>query len=432
MAYDTKFPIILPKGHPLTILLLDWYHRKFRHANNETIVNEVRQKFYVAKLRTRIRVVAKRFQWCRVYKTVPVIPKMSQLPQVRTTPFIRPFTFVGIDYFGPYQVKVGRSAVKRWVAIFTCLTVRAIHLEVVHTLSTDSCKKAVRRFVARRGAPQEVYSDNGTNFIGASKELENELRDINRSLSSTFTDTNTQWRFNPPSAPHMGGCWERMVRSVKTALGSLPMSRKLDDESFINLLAEAEHMVNSRPLTFLPLDSEEHESLTPNRFLMLNSNGVRQPVKAPVDERQALKGSWELIQNKLDSFWNRWIVEYEYLPIISRRSKWFTDVAPIKEGSLVVVADGKVRNQWIRGRVCRTYPGKDGAVRLADVETTNGTLRRRAVCNLAILDVARQDEIAVGDRDDADSDGRSIASSRGYGAAEQGFSKGGGCCDECV
>lgn len=141
---------------------------------------------------------------------------------------------------------------KRWVAIFTCLTVRAIHLEVVHTLSTDSCKKAVRRFVARRGAPQEVYSDNGTNFIGASKELEEEMRNINRSLSSTFTDTNTQWRFNPPSASHMGGCWERMVRSVKTALGSLPMSRKLDDESFITLLAEAEHMVSSQPLTFLP------------------------------------------------------------------------------------------------------------------------------------------------------------------------------------
>lgn len=151
---------------------------------------------------------------------------------------------------------------------------------------------------------------------------------------------------------------------------------------------------------------------------MLNSNGVRQAVKAPVDERQAFKGSWELIQIKLDSFWNRWIVEY--LPIISRRSKWFSDVAPIKEGSLVVVANGKVRNQWTRGRVCRTYPGKDGAVRLADVETTNGTLSRRAVCNLAILDVARQDKIAVADRDDADSDGRSIASYCGYGAVEQG------------
>ncbi|XP_062557970.1 uncharacterized protein LOC134222838 [Armigeres subalbatus] len=205
LEYDAKVPVILPRGHPVTDLLLEFYHRKFRHANNETVVNEIRQKFYIPRLRTLIRTVAKRCQWCRVYRAKPVVPKMSQLPRFRSTPFVRPFTFVGIDYFGPYFVKNGRSAVKRWVAIFTCLTVRAIHLELVYALSTDSCKKAVRRFIARRGAPQEVYTDNGTNFIGASRELEDELRSINGTLSSTFTDANTKWRFNPPLAPHMGG-----------------------------------------------------------------------------------------------------------------------------------------------------------------------------------------------------------------------------------
>ncbi|XP_062713999.1 uncharacterized protein LOC115262830 [Aedes albopictus] len=198
VEHDTKFPIILPKAHSITNLLLDWYHRKFRHGNNETIVNEIRQRFCVPKLRTQIRSISKRCQYCRVYKSTPVDPKMSQLPRCRTTPFLRPFTFVGIDYFGPYLVKVGRSAVKR-------------------------------------GAPQEVYTDNGTNFIGASRELENELRKINHTIGSTFTDANTKWLFNPPAAPHMGGCWERMVRSVKTALGTLPVSQKMDDESFMTL-----------------------------------------------------------------------------------------------------------------------------------------------------------------------------------------------------
>ncbi|XP_062712140.1 uncharacterized protein LOC134289735 [Aedes albopictus] len=339
---------------------------------------------------------------------------MSQLPRSRVTPFVRPFTFVGIDYFGPYLVKIGRSTVKRWVAIFTCLTVRAIHMEVVHSLSTDSCKKAVRRFIARRGAPQEVYTDNGTNFIGASRELEDELRNINVSLSSTFTDTNTQWRFNPPSAPHMGGCWERMVRSVKTALGTLLESRKLDDESFMTLLAEAEHMVNSRPLTFLPVDSEEQESLTPNHFLMLSSTGVRQPIKAPACERKALKNSWDLIQQKLDAFWSRWISEY--LPVISRRSKWFNHVTPIKEGALVVIVDGKMRNQWIRGRVSRTYPGKDGAVRLVDVNTSTGVLKRRAVCKLAVLDVKDPKDVQQDGHGDEDSEG--LRERSGYGVVE--------------
>ncbi|XP_065074451.1 uncharacterized protein LOC135698403 [Ochlerotatus camptorhynchus] len=384
VPYDTRYPIILPRGHRITNLLLDWYHRKFRHANNETIVNEVRQRHYIAKLRTQVRSAAIRCQWCRVYKAKPVAPKMGQLPRIRITPFLRPFTFVGIDYFGPYFVKVGRSSVKRWVAVFTCLTVRALHLEIVFSLTADSCKKAIRRFIARRGAPQEVYTDNGTNFVGASRELEIELREINIATSSTFTDTNTKWRFNPPSTPHMGGCWERMVRSVKTALGSLPTLRKLDDESFMTLLDEAEHMINSRPLTFVPLSNEEQESLTPNHFLMLSSSGVRQPVKAPVDERKALLDSWKLLQHMLDAFWRRWIIEY--LPIISRRTKWFQDVAPVREGAIVVIADEGVRNQWTRGRVIRTYPGKDGVARRADVETSSGVLRR-PVCKLAVLDV---------------------------------------------
>ncbi|XP_053691610.1 uncharacterized protein LOC128740123 [Sabethes cyaneus] len=398
VAYDTRYPIILPRGHRITYLLLDWYHRKYRHANNETIVNEVRQKFYIAKLRAKLRSVTLNCQWCRVYKSKPIAPRMGQLPPMRVTPFVRPFTFVGIDYFGPYFVKVGRSLAKRWVAVFTCLTIRAIHLEIVFSLTTDSCKKAIRRFISCRGAPQEIYTDNGTNFVGASKELESEIRQINVTMSSTLTDANTKWRFNPPSAPHMGGCWERMVRLVKAALGALPSSRKLDDESFMTLLSEAAHMVNSRPLTYVPLENEEKPALTPNNFLMLSSNGVRQLTKVPVDAKAAIMDSWKLLQLMLDVFWHRWIVKY--LPMISRRTKWFQEVPPIKENALVMIADEGVRNQWLRGRVIRTYPGKDGVVRRADVETSSGVLQRPA-CKLAILDIIGDPEVAVDNRENA-------------------------------
>ena len=231
VAYDAKYPIILAKEHAITTLLLDWYHRKYRHANNETVVNEVRQRFHVPNVRVQVRAAKKRCMWCQVYKAVPAPPKMGPLPQARLTPFKRPFTYSGIDYFGPYFVKVGRSAVKRWVALFTCLVTRAIHVEMASSLSTDSCKKAIRRFIARRGAPVEIYSDRGTNFIGASRELIEEINRINVELSSTFTDHQTQWKFNPPAAPHMGGCWKRMVRSVKVALGVLPFESKLDEDS---------------------------------------------------------------------------------------------------------------------------------------------------------------------------------------------------------
>ncbi|XP_055622807.1 uncharacterized protein LOC129766310 [Toxorhynchites rutilus septentrionalis] len=386
MAYDSKFPIILPRNHKITELLLDFYHRKYGHANDETIVNEVRQKFHVSRLRVEVRLIRKRCMWCRVYKTTTIAPKMGPLPAVRLEPYVRAFTYVGVDIFGPYLVKVGRSVVKRWVCLFTCLTIRAIHLEVVASLTTDSCKKAIRRFIARRGSPQEIFSDNGTNFVGASRELRDEISRIHSELGSTFTNAQTQWRFNPPAAPHMGGCCERMVRAVKSALGCVPIVRKLDEESLATVMAEAESMVNSRPLTFIPLETADHESLSPNHFLLLNSNGVREPEKLPTDEKMALQNSWNMVKHTMDNFWRRWLVEY--LPTIIRRTKWFQDVRQIEVGDLVLVVDENIRNRWLRGRVIHTVPGKDGVARSAEVKTSLGILKR-PVTRLALLDVEK-------------------------------------------
>ncbi|XP_062713800.1 uncharacterized protein LOC134290641 [Aedes albopictus] len=389
LPFDTRFPIILPKDSYITRLVVDWYHRDYKHANDETVINEIKQKFHISKLRGRLSFVKKNCSWCRVYKAVPTVPQMASLPPERLTPFVRPFSYVGIDYFGPYLVKIGRASVKRWVALFTCLTIRAIHLEIAATLSTDSCKKAIRRFIARRGAPLEVFTDNGTNFVGAGRELAEEIRNLNNELNSTFTNSHTQWRFNPPAAPHMGGCWERMVRSVKVALGSVPTLRKLDEESFWTMLAEAESMINSRPLTFVPLTTDSEECLTPNHFLMMSSKGVKQPVKDPICEKAALKDSWSTLQMVLDHFWKRWLLEY--LPTITRRSKWFQDVRPIKAGELVIIADEKLRNHWTRGRVVRVYTGQDGVARKADVQTSGGVLQR-AVAKLAVLDLEKADD----------------------------------------
>ncbi|XP_055523019.1 uncharacterized protein LOC129717193 [Wyeomyia smithii] len=282
-TFDSIYPIILPRDHRITYLVLGWYHRQFKHANDETVINEVRQKFHIPQLRVEVRQTRKRCMWCRVKKPVRIQPRMGQLPKARLTPFQRAFTYVGIDYFGPYHVKVGRATAKRWVALFTCLTTRAIHLELVGSLTTDCCKKAIRRFIACRGPPAEIYSDRGTNFVGVSKELEAEIASMNKGISNTFTDTITKWKFNPPASPHMGSCWERMVRSVKTALGALPDERKLDDESLETLLKETQHMINSRPLTIVPLETAEQEALTPNHFLLLNSSGAKQPEKEPTD-----------------------------------------------------------------------------------------------------------------------------------------------------
>ncbi|XP_062557610.1 uncharacterized protein LOC134222475 [Armigeres subalbatus] len=385
VPYGTKFPVIIPKEHYVTHLLVNWYHRKYVHVNGETVVNEIRQKYHVSDIRVLVRKATKNCRWCSVYRALPQVPKMGPLPLARVTPYVRAFTFVGLDYFGPLTVRIRRTNAKRWVALFTCLTTRAIHLEVAASLSTESCKQAIRRFIARRGSPQEIYSDQGTNFQGVSGELAKQIRCVNQSLASNITNQRTQWKFNPPYAPHMGGVWERLVRSVKKGLSCLLTDRHPDDEALATVLAEVESLVNSRPLTYLPLDSETNEALTPNHFLLLSSSGIVQPATMPTEEAAALRSNWNAIQVMLDNFWKRWIKEY--LPVMSPQSKWFGEVRNVRVGDLVMIASDKERNSWTRGRILRVYPGKDRRVRRVDVQTTKG-VHQRPVSKLAVLNVA--------------------------------------------
>ncbi|XP_053699113.1 uncharacterized protein LOC128746088 [Sabethes cyaneus] len=384
IADQAKYPVILSKGHRVSFLIIEDYHRKYLHGNSETIVNEIRQLYYIPQLRVLVRKVARHCQWCKVYKSHPVTPKMAPLPVARLSPFVRPFSYTGLDYFGPIPVKVLRSTVKRYVALFTCLTIRAVHVEVAHDLSTESCIDAIRRFVCRRGAPLEIHSDNGRNFCGANNVLREQIKHAETVAASTFTNALTKWVFIPPSAPSMGGSWERLVRSVKVAMAGLTQNRKLSDEGLLTLVIEAESIVNSRPLTYLPLDSEEQDALTPNHFLLGSSSGVKQPPVHIPDAATLAHNSWNLMQQNLNHFWSRWI--REYLPTLTRRTKWFGETKAVEPGDLVVIIDENRRNGWIRGRILQVIVGRDGRVRQAVVQTAGG-LYRRPVSKLAVLDV---------------------------------------------
>ncbi|XP_055618996.1 uncharacterized protein LOC129764175 [Toxorhynchites rutilus septentrionalis] len=387
---EVRFPVLLPKSHRATELLVADYHARFLHSNHETVVNELRQRFYIPQLRVVVRKIAKQCQYCRVHKAVPHPPIMAPLPEIRLTAFVRPFTHTGVDYFGPVFVKQGRSLVKRWIALFTCLSIRAVHLEVVHGLSTQSCVMAIRRFVARRGSPSTFCSDNGTNFIGASNILQEQLKITNEHCAATFTNTNTRWLFNPPLTPHMGGSWERMVRSVKVAMTAISEHpHHPSDEVLETVALEAESLVNSRPLTYIALDHAEQEALTPNHFMLYGTQGVNQPCRELVDYT-TLRDSWKLAQYLVDTFWRRWV--HEYLPMLTRRTKWFQLVRPLKAEDLVVVVDEGRRNGWLRGRILDVVSGKDGQVRRAVVQTSKGTISRPAT-KLAFLEVRASREI---------------------------------------
>lgn len=311
---------------------------------------------------------------------------MGQLPVDRVTPFVRPFSYTGLDYFGPLHVTIGRRNEKRWVALFTCLTVRAVHLELARDLSTDACILCIRNFVNTRGVPVRIRSDNGTNFVGAAKELENAVPRLDcEAIARELTSRRIEWQFNCPGNPEAGGAWERMVQCVKRALYAALRETAPQVETLRSVLIEAANIVNSRPLTHVPVDLTDELPLTPNHFLLGVPNATQTP--GPNDEKlHTLRKQWRVAQHLKNTFWKQWLDSN--LPELTRRTKWHAEVKPLAIGDLVIVCDTNIpRGQWRRGRIVDVFPGKDGRVRTAAVKTSDGIVKRPA-SRLAVLDIA--------------------------------------------
>ncbi|XP_054091903.1 uncharacterized protein LOC105220591 [Zeugodacus cucurbitae] len=387
LPISTRRPIILPPDHQFTKLLVLHHHSAMWHQNIEATIGDIRRSYWVPRLRSLLRNVIASCAVCRLNKATPSAPWMGPLPSDKLTPHVRPFSYTGLDYFGPVTITVRRSTEKRWVALFTCLTVRAVHLELAHDLSTDSCIIAIRNFVNRRGVPIRIRSDNGKNFVGADREAKRFTEVFNcHRLQSELSQKNIQWVFNSPFNPSEGGAWERMVQCVKRVLRQTLKEVSPKEHTLISFLIEAENVVNSRPLTHLPITVDQEQPLTPNDFILGAANTAQTPI-ADVDLEKTclLRKQWRIARQLRDHFWKRWITEY--LPTLTRRVKWCQRTKPLKEGDLVFICDPNVpRREWCRGRVEKVYPGIDGEVRRADIRTSGG-LKRRAVSKLAVLDI---------------------------------------------
>ena len=203
---------------------------------------------------------------------------MASLPQDRVSPSEPPFSHVGVDCFGPFNVRRGRGTAKRYCVLFTCLSIRAIHIEVVHSLDTDSFINALRRFIARRGQPLHMRSDNGGNFVKGEKELREAIREWNQlKIHEFLLAKGIKWTFNPPAGSHHGGVWERCIRSVRKVMAALVKEQTLDDEGLLTLTCEVEAIVNGRPITKVSDDPRHPEALTPNHLLLLRSGPALPP-----------------------------------------------------------------------------------------------------------------------------------------------------------
>ncbi|XP_078344112.1 uncharacterized protein LOC144629777 [Oculina patagonica] len=375
LDYQIKHPLLLPKDHHVTKLIIMDVHESVGHLGQEYVLTCLRQKYWIVKGRTAVRKVLGSCLTCRKQNALRGQQMMADLPDDRLIPGEPPFSYVGVDFFGPMYVKRGRSTVKHYGCIFSCLTMRATHIEVAESLETDSFINALRRFINLRGKPKVIRSDNGTNLSGGERELREAIDNWNQQKIESFLhQKNIEWKFNPPGASHMGGVWERVIRSVRKILRVLLREQLVSGEALRTLIAEVQGILNSRPLTPVSDSPLDLEPLTPNHLLLLRSNMNVSPGVFVKDDLYCQR-RWRQIQYLADVFWKRWLSEY--LPTLQERQKWRKPSRNLAVGDLVLVADERVhRCQWPLGRIVEVHPGRDGLIRSAKVTTKSSTLTR--------------------------------------------------------
>ncbi|GFS68537.1 putative RNA-directed DNA polymerase from transposon X-element [Trichonephila clavipes] len=323
------YPIILPGECLFTQRLIEYYHRQNCHAGTQILLGILRERFWIVRSRREVRKIVRSCIRCKRYKCKSPNSEPVSLPGDRVND-AAVFEVVGVDLAGPLYVKGGQ---KSWIVLFTCATYRAVHLELTSSLSTDAFLLSLRRFIARRGRPRVIYSDNGTNFRGAHGELSGidwekvlKLATIQRII----------WKFNPPTAAWWGGWWER-------------------------------------PLTYLYENSDDLVPLSPAMFLVENRNlGVPDiDYRDTVNLRKRVRYRQKLLNDLRHRF------RKEYLGLLIQNKNKKDPLSEVRLGEIVLIGDDiKKRMHWPLAKVIRLIPGKDGKIRTVELKTRTGTMLR--------------------------------------------------------
>ena len=377
LPFDAKHPVLLPKGHHVTRLLVRHVHEQGDHELGvEHTISELRQRFWVVSAREEVKKCVRSCPVCIKRRKKPQEQLMAPKTGIEVRPSCRTFSSCAVDFAGPYETKQGRGKTrqKRYLCLFLCLQSRAVHLEMAFGLDTDSFLRAFLRFVARRGKPSEVISDNGKNFVGASRELQKLARCLDQEVIRKKTShLYIDWKFIPPGAPHFNGGCEAMVKSAKRALRRTLEAAHLTDEELMSAFCRAEALLNSRPLTAVSSDPGDLPPLTPAAFLLGHTQLDISSEDA--DKPDNTRKRWRRLQQLNTVFWRRWI--REYLPSLQARQKWSEKSSNLREGEMVLIADSSVpRGSWPLARVTRAFPGQDGLVRVVEVNTPKGVYKR--------------------------------------------------------
>ena len=404
VPYSTKHPVLLHKDHTLASLIVKSAHARVQHNGVKETLTEIRSKYWIIKGRSLVKKAVHQCVLCRKLEGVPYrAPPPPPLPifRVKEEP---PFSYTGVDFAGPLYIKtsdVTRSN-KVWICLYTCCVTRAVHLEIVPDMSTQTFIRSLKRFAARRGLPHKFISDNGKTFKAAAKVVKAVINDKN--VQQHLSGIGVEWVFNIEKAPWWGGIFERLIRSTKRCLRKMIARAKFSYDELLTAITEVEMIINSRPLSYVSPDDLE-EPLTPSHLLV-----GRRLLSLPdnlcycrdVDDDDFevnpsyLNKRLKYLNNILNQFWRRWRTEYLLdLRESHRYGKGVQVDAPITIGDIVLVhSEDQPRAFWKVAKVEDIIKGRDGRIRGATVRLpvkgSRSILLRRPLQLLYPLEVNSQ------------------------------------------
>ncbi|XP_042150458.1 uncharacterized protein LOC121838334 [Ixodes scapularis] len=400
LSQEERRPLIIPGKHHVALLLVRYYHEQIKHQGRHITEGAIRSAgFWIIGAKRCIASYIHGCVMCCRLRGRQLDQKMADLPvdRLSTEPA---FTYVGVDVFGPWNVTArrtrgGEASSKRWAVLFTCMSIRAVHIEVIESMDASSFINALRRFFALRGPAKQLRSDCGTNFVGACSELNLRTSGLhNDKVQAFLSSQNCSWVFNPPHSSHFGGAWERMIGIARRILDSMLLEHgpsRLSHEVLVTFLAEVSAIINARPLVPVSMDPECWDILSPSTLLTQKVGGDTLP-PSEFNVKDLYRSQWRQVQWLADSFWHRW--RREFLTTLQSRRKWQDSRRDLKEGDIVLLRDKQVhRNEWPMGVIVNTFPSADGKVRKVEIKTaTRGELKtfRRPVTETVLL-ISKED-----------------------------------------
>ena len=384
---ETKAPVLLSKEHRLSELIILYCHSKVYHRGVRQTLNEFRASYWVTRGRSYVKKLLRTCIVCRKLNARPFkYPGHSELPVVRFDDR-SPFSSSGVDHLGPLYCSpvYGKKdeAFKAYVVLYTCLSTRAVLLDVVQSTDAKSFINSFRRFIARRGCPAIMLSDNGSAFTAAETQ---------KFVANKFIE----WRFNIPLAPWQGGIWERLVSCVKRCIKKTVGVRRISYVELQTLIAEIEGILNNRPIC-QDYDDEIENVLTPNHLLYgrrLESVNEKNSCKVDGEDRPELGKREKHLTQLLTYFWDVW--RKEYLTALRESQKLSNtkgDTTLAVDDVVTIYDKHQPRHLWKLGRVIELIKGNDQKVRAAKIKFGgSGAIGTRPLNKLCPLEMRQIEE----------------------------------------